>query len=182
MKVVHAMSAHEHAPMPAKTYGEEADEALRLRASALGHAIRVLREERHMSRAELLDRFYTELEHAGIDYTVKGDWWLSGIENGDKAKQLPHTYLDAFIRALACTPLEAIRLLFLADLNTLTCASHMSYTIGLTYVLREVFPAALKVIEAQIDETTAARLDEREWMEIGRSVLEVVVADMKHSR
>ncbi|HEX6293148.1 MAG TPA: hypothetical protein VFZ66_28460 [Herpetosiphonaceae bacterium] len=162
--------------MPTKKTPDGHDRNTRDRAIALGKALRMLREERQLSRAELLDRFYTELESEGINYKVKGDWWLTGIENGDKAKQLPREYIDAFIRALKCTRLEATHLLILADLNTLPNLPNTSYTTGLTYVFAELFTAALKALEARIDEATAARLSERAWMEIGRAVLQAVAA------
>lgn len=161
---------------------DDHDVETRARAIALGKALRTLREDRQLSRAELLDRFYTELEHAGIDYKVKGDWWLSGIENGDKAKQLSRAYIDAFIRALNCTKLEAVGLLVLADFNVLTSLPNTLHTTGLTYVLSEMFTSALKMLEARLDETMATQLDEREWMEIGRAVLAVVAAEHRNER
>lgn len=149
------------------------------KAEALGRAIRELREARGLSRAELLDRVYTELENDGIDYKVRGDWWLNGIENGEKAKQLPREYIDAFIRALGCTPLETVHLLMLADLNMLTGSPNPTYAAGLAFVLTEVFKNAIGVVEAQIDPATAARLDEREWLAVGKTVLELVIAEME---
>lgn len=166
--------------MPINQDSEHQDDRTRDRAIALGKALRMLREDRQLSRAELLDRFYTELEVKGINYKVKGDWWLTGIENGDKAKQLPREYIDAFIGALKCTKLEAIQLLVLADHNTLANLPTTSYTIGLTYVFTEVFTPALKILEAQLDERAAAGLNEQGWREISKPVLEVVVADLQN--
>jgi hypothetical protein len=164
--------------MPTKKATYHQNDGTKTKAIALGKAIRELREERKLSRAELLERFYKELENAGIDYKVKGDWWLTGIESGDKAKQLPREYINAFIRALKCTNLEAVRLLMLADLNMLEITSDTAYTAGLAYVLTEIFTTALKTLEAKIDEETAAQLDEREWMEVGKAVIEVVTDDL----
>ncbi|HEY0738281.1 MAG TPA: hypothetical protein VGD69_25410 [Herpetosiphonaceae bacterium] len=146
---------------------------------ALGRAISDLRKKRGWTRAVLLDRLYTELSKQGIDYKVKGDWWLSSIENGEKAKQLPREYIDAFILALNCNKLEAVQLMILADLNMLTSTAPTTYAAGLIFVLMQVFRKALTAIEEQIDEVQAAELSEREWLAIGKAVLDVVIADLE---
>lgn len=146
---------------------------------ALGRTLRNLREDRHLSRAELLDLLYTELEKAGIDYKVKGDWWLNAIESGEKAKQLSRDYIHAFIRALQCTKLEAIHLLLLADLNVLANSTNNHYVNGLTYVLLEIYSEALTIAVARIDAETASRLNEREWLVVGKAILELVINDLE---
>lgn len=152
---------------------------LKSSSQALGYALRRLREDRKLSRAELLDRLYTELEQGGINYQVKGDWWLSDIENGEKTKMLPREYIDAFIRALGCTKLEAIELLVLADINILARDEHNPHVTGLSYVLAEVFGNALEVLKSLINEDVAQELNEREWIVIGTLVLETAIQDLQ---
>lgn len=149
------------------------------KTQVLGRTLRNLREDRHLSRAELLDRLYTELEKAGIDYKVKGDWWLNAIESGEKAKQLSRDYVNAFIRALQCTKLEAIHLMLLADLNVLSSTINNSYVNGLAYVLLEVYTEALTIAVARIEAETASKLNEREWLVVGKAILELVISDLE---
>lgn len=144
-------------------------------AKRAGEEIARLRMSRSWTRWQLATKLLYVMDNNDPNRNTVSETWLARLETGRKVIISRET-LEAFCRALNCTPPERARLLLHADRSIFTNGPQEpdDAAEALTYVMNQVYIEAREVLTDALKQRRASDLDSAELLELVSKAIRLV--------